>query len=414
MGYDNRIHIGDEKGDYRVIRINRAAERVTVICKKCGLSKLIPIKLFNELDNPRCENCSRLKGVIDKRGYITPYGLEIVKELGENKVIARCTAHGHKEVYNKASLLNGSTKYCKVCKQKGYYIEQEHKSDTDLKVGDTKGTLTIISISSDKQSIEVQCNKCGRKGTRKYNSFKYSENPKCKYCSDGSNFKSIKGQTIGKLNVIIDQGGGVVVARCTECGAVGEYNKSRLTTKGYKCICCDKKNSALYKSQVGKVFNGLLVLDEVEEDGGIMAVVECVDCQHKAKVSKGSLITLGQVCSKCKDEPKSGLCPKCKAHIRFKRNKSKCKCSHCGTEFSKELIAAPVDFAYRLYKNEQKYGAKNSRVVGSMQLLNYKYKGRDELIYFNAVCLDHNRKVVASMNEAKTGVHDVCESEFEM
>ena len=329
-------------------------------------------------------------------------GLKIVEELGNNEVKAICLGHGHLNIYNKSALVSGSIKYCKTCKE-----------DSDIKVGDIKGDYEVMGVSDDK--VAVRCTKCGDRRVRVKKSFKYTDDPKCKLCSETSNFKSIKGETFGKLKVVRDRGGGVVIARCAECGAIGEYNKSRLTRQGYKCICCEKKNGGLTENKVGKVFNGSYVLDEfIGEDGKQYLKVECVDCRNIHNVLKGSVITFGHLCKKCYDKPKNGVCPKCKEPIIFKRVSRKCRCGKCGEVISRDIISSAVDFQYRLYKNAEKYGGDTTRVIGSMQILGYKYKGRDSLNYFDAVCLDHNKKIVANMNEAKTHNHELCDCEYEM
>lgn len=329
-------------------------------------------------------------------------GLVIIEELGNNEVKAQCKEHGHVHVYNKSALVNGSIKYCKTCKEL-----------SDIKVGDKKGDFEVLAVSN--KQVAIKCIKCGRKQVRLKKTFKYNDSPQCSYCSGTTKFKSILGETFDKLKVVKDDGGGVVRARCLHCGALGEYNKSRLMNKGYTCICCDKKDGVLYEKQVEKVFNGSYVLEEFTgEDGRQYVKVECVDCGDVHDALKGSVITYGHLCPKCYSQPKNGVCPKCKKSLQFKRASNKCKCKHCGKVMSRDIISTAIDFQYRLYKNAEKYGGDANRVVGSMQILKYKYKGRDRLNYFDAVCLEHNRKVVINMNEAKTSNHSLCNCEYDM
>ena len=329
-------------------------------------------------------------------------GLKIIEELGNNEVKAQCLEHGHIGVYSKSNLVNGSIKYCKKCKE-----------ESDLKEGDIKGDYKVVKVTEDK--VAIVCIKCGDKRVRSKNSFKYTDEPKCKLCSNTGRFKNTTGEVFGKLKVVRDRGGGVVKAKCEECGAIGEYNKGRLTNQGYKCICCEKKNSGINDNQVGKVFNGCYVLEETtKEDNKVYLKIECVDCGKVKEVLKGAAITYAIACRACYHQDKSGVCPKCKQELKFKRAANRCKCPSCGENMSRSIISSAIDFQYRLYKNSKIYGVDSDRVIGNMHILKYKYRGRDILSYFDAVCLDHNKKVVVNINEAKTNSHTICECDYEM
>lgn len=342
-----------------------------------------------------------MAGIINRVGEVYS-GLKIIEELGNNEVKAQCLEHGHIDIYSKSNLVHGSIKYCKACKE-----------DSDIKAGDIKGDYKVVKVTEDK--VAIVCIKCGDKRVRSKNSFKYTDGPKCKICSNTGRFKNTTGDIFGKLKVVRDRGGGVVKAKCEDCGAIGEYNKSRLTSKGYKCICCEKKNSGMGDNQVGKVFNGCYVMEEnVGEDNKIYLKVECVDCGAVTSVLKGAVITHANVCKRCYHEDKNGTCPKCKSNLSFKRAANRCKCPKCGENMSRSIISSAIDFQYRLYKNSKRYGVTSDRVIGNTHILKYKYKGRDIISYFDAVCLDHNKKVVINMNEAKTNNHSLCDCEYEM
>ena len=166
-----------------------------------------------------------MRKFIERSGEIHG-NLQIIKELGENKVQCRCIKCEYEDVYTKNHVVNGKA----LCSNCGI-----HKIKAN-KIGDVYGTLKVIQELGH-QMILCKCTNCGHQDNYKKNEISRSKNRLCKRCR--TNLKSISlGKIFGTLKILEDIDRHKVKCECIKCNHIDTYDKSGVYKEATNCKAC--------------------------------------------------------------------------------------------------------------------------------------------------------------------------------
>lgn len=153
------IQIGREVSGLIIDGINGNGVRLK--CKQCGLVNwATPADVVN--GNTMCSRCGKVKlygRTINYKGKLVGE-LEIVKELGDNKVECKCIKCGAVEIYDRNRVIKGKVK-CSICNNEGYYKYNI--------IGLVYNNLQVIKEEKDangKIYCTVRCLECGEEFRR--------------------------------------------------------------------------------------------------------------------------------------------------------------------------------------------------------------------------------------------------------
>lgn len=351
--------------------------------------------------------------LVDRTGEVYADSLKIIKELGENRVVCRCLFCGKVEEYNKGSLVNGGITTCKYCKDIKEYR---------LKIGDEIGGFRVNDFRQG-MMILAECVKCNSSLICTRTEF-VSGKLKCSKCGTSKLNIDRKGEKFGTLLIIADNGNNEVRCTCENCGAIDTYIKSNIVNNGTQCKRCGNSAKMRYLKNLNvknKVFNGLLVTSETSKSKEAVPVcqVKCLFCGQEYRFKKGAVITRRVRCKSCRDNVKfKCVCKNCGKEVGYSLNSSSGQCPYCGTLINIKPLIAENDTRLEILHNEKLYGAeiKNGKLVDGIQLLSILYHGRDLEIYYDAICLKHNKRLVISDKELKNldKEHSLCMVDYNM
>lgn len=295
------------------------------------------------------KNCINSKNVrfINRVGEV--HGrLEIVKEIGKNKVEARCIKCKTPGVYEKKSVVNGIS----LCKNK----ECINSRRTQLinTVGKVYGKLKVIEeIRGGK--VRAACIKCGTEDIY-YKKAVLEKNAVChnKNCENSMiGLVNREGEKHGKLVITEEIGGGKVKAKCVLCGTEGKYAKinvinERAICKNENCINSKRKT---FINRAGEVHGSLKV---IEDKGCGKLKTQCLKCGY------------------CDDN-------------QYKQSVIECTamCKNCGIGGSH-------------FKNIE------GHTINNITVLNYEYKGRDGNPYYTCMCNKCQEEMLLNYDEIFT------------
>lgn len=160
------------------------------------------------------------------------------------------------------------------------------------RVGVIFGTLIVTNDWQGKK-FECKCSDCGE--TREYRKYSVLRGQKCLACGVHRLVKSIVGEIYGQLEVVKDGGSRKVTCRCVKCGWKKEYYKGTLSKRNPLCGNC--QITSCFVNRVGELHGQLRVL---KDEGGGVLICECEDCGSKDEYNKYTLAHKGTLCKSCK------------------------------------------------------------------------------------------------------------------
>lgn len=352
-----------------------------------------------------------MRKIDSKVGQLFAESLVITNELGGNKVECQCQFCGAVRIYTKSALIRGDTTRCQDCKD---------VKEFRLKLGDKTTDFEIIELYGIKSALRCKCNKCGTIQTMTRSSF-VNKTTKCLKCAGIAVDKNKVGETFGTLKIIKELGGNEVQCRCIKCGATKIYKKNLAVNGQKKCDFCGS-TSALEKLRglriLNKVFNGLLVTSiGVREDGIPIGNVTCLNCGWESTLGYGGLITKSRYCKICKEEPiVPAKCPNCLTPVKIKYTSIARGCQKCGNKIDLRPFRTENDRKLEIRNNISLYKAelKNPTIQCDVQPLSIKYHGRNGMIYYDAICLIHNKRLIISRKEIENFDHELCKTSYNM
>ena len=167
---------------------------------------------------------------VDRTGEIHR-GIEIIKELGDDKVEGKCLNCNHTDIYFKSKLIKDKS-LCKKCRNGIKTTKGVIKHNT---VGKIYGNVKVIEELGGGKVIG-KCLICNKK----YIFNKYAISGRHIHsCSCGKNRKLEVGKTYNNLEIIGILDEYTVAAKCKQCGQVNGYS-SYLIQNGTirQCMKC--------------------------------------------------------------------------------------------------------------------------------------------------------------------------------
>ncbi|MBP7211119.1 MAG: hypothetical protein KBA02_08000 [Paludibacteraceae bacterium] len=148
--------------------------------------------------------------------------LQIVKELGNQKVLARCIICDEVKEYTKYRLVNSQSrcrnKNCSNCVER--FKSQGGLIDILGRV--YKGLEIIEDIGERK--IKVKCIHCGTEATYDKIAIRMGncgcKNKDCAYSITSTRIKDLTGQIFGGIKVIEELGEKKILGECIHCGSI--------------------------------------------------------------------------------------------------------------------------------------------------------------------------------------------------
>lgn len=168
-----------------------------------------------------------MPALIDRTGQIFRH-IQIVKELGGDRIIGRCLLCGQEKEYRKASVVYGKIDNCG---HHGYKC-------VDC-VGKTFGNILVLE-ELGRGKFKGRCLLCGKE---KVFNKKYllSEKSKSCGCLTKKYHHDLTGQTFGHILVLKEIGHRQVWGRCLLCGREKPFFKNALLNGNSKSCGCKKK-----------------------------------------------------------------------------------------------------------------------------------------------------------------------------
>ena len=214
--------------------------QVKAQCIKCNY-----IDIFTKGDlvkgDIRCRKCG--KHFINRVGEV--HGeLEIVNELGNDKVAAKCIKCGSIDNYYKSALI-GNRVHCKHC-----------DSQFINRVGEIHNNIIIIE-ELGKSQVRAQCMEC--KHIDIYNKKALISNVlNCKKCK--AHFVNHVGEVHNNLKIIEELGKSQVKAQCLKCGCIDVYIKQQIIKNNVTCTRCGVSGFKNLRKIEGLTINNIEIL----------------------------------------------------------------------------------------------------------------------------------------------------------
>ena len=320
----NNLQITHELGSKRVLA-------------KCLLCNSVKEYGKSDIVGGRSKSCgcaqhTRLK---DRTGEV--FGnLEIIKELGGHKVIARCLLCKSEKPYIKDSLIKGSTKTC-GCAFNPNFIDR---------TGQTFNNLQIIKELGNKKVI-AKCLICLTEKELLKNSIVTGHTKSCGCVMGGLIDKT--GQIYANLQIIKELGNGKVTAKCLLCESKKDYRKSQILSGNSKHCGCGRGLSRI-KNIAGQIYNNIEIIEELREN---KVKGKCLKCGHTDTYTKNRFKQEYVACKNCglvhnyKDRIIGDIIILDFAYIGRDKNKYySCKCIKCNEKLiltSEEIVKYTCD-----------------------------------------------------------------------
>ena len=256
---------------------------------------------------------------IDRTGQIHA-AFQIIKELGNQKVLIKCRVCGSDREYRKAAVVEkrATCKQCTISK------------NVRDKTGETYGSLQITK-ELGKQLVRATCQKCGHEDTYRKKCVTEKETS-CKKCRTAINFKDRVGEIHGTFRITKELYNHNVICECLTCGESSEYRKGDIVAQSKACNKC--KPFPNIKDRTGQTFGTFKVINELTK-GKVIA--QCLLCGYESNYTKFFIVDQSVSCKKC------GLSTKFENKIinniriielaykgRDKNRYFNCKCNKCG------------------------------------------------------------------------------------
>lgn len=253
--------------------------------------------------------------------------IEIIEEIGNGWVKAKCLCCGQSDKFVKHALIMNIS-HCKNPQCINYKISQ-FKSH----IGEIHNTLEIVEDSGG-GVVTCQCVKC-KQIYRLSKQFVLEDKARCKSCELRPNIQSHLGEIHRGLKIIQETGNKRVICRCENCGFEAEYIKQNIIRDRVVCKNCGVPNTTAINS-VGKTFNNLQVLEELPE-GKVKC--KCIDCGAIGIYSKPTVTFSKVSCNACNiidkyrnKQIREVVISKFAYTGRNKKRYYVCKCAICGEE----------------------------------------------------------------------------------
>ena len=237
---------------------------------------------------------NKLLGVGEKYGE-----WEITENLGNGKVLCKCSCGTIREVYKQA-LVNGKTKSC-GCKK------LENKKNSTSLAGQRFGEWEVVGMLGNGETL-CRCS-CGLERKVKRDALINGKSKSCGCKSKGRDKKNLlnnysaKGNTYGSLYVLEETGDGKLICKC-DCGSLKEYKKEHVISgKITSCGCMGEQGRSNWDLR-GMTFGYWHVIDNSNDNKKV--VCECI-CGTKREIRKDILIQGKSKSCGCKS---SELCQK--------------------------------------------------------------------------------------------------------
>lgn len=192
--------------------------KVVVKCDDCGyISEHNKMSVIHR--GARCRNCKLHGKTVDKTGEVY-YGLKIIKELGNRRVITRCTSCGLIKERDKGSVMFGNA----GCGCRLDYI-----------IGKIFGNFMVVK-ELGRSKIVTKCIHCGDISER--NKFSvFDEKSRCKNCQLHGKIIDKTGEIYNNFKIVKELGGNRVVTQCLSCGQDKERDKRNVISGKVRCSC---------------------------------------------------------------------------------------------------------------------------------------------------------------------------------
>lgn len=252
-------------------------------------------------NNVLCKNkdCIKSKRVALKNLIGTTHGiLEVIQELGNSRVLARCNTCKQVNEYNKQNLKNCSAR-CKntdcIEHNRVYNVNGESHLRLKSRVGVAYKGLKIVEDKGG-HTVKAQCMRCGE--TYDYNrQVIIKDGTRCKNPDCGNKrvtpFINTVNNTFGQFTVVEDNGNKVVKAKCNLCGAENNYGKPHIKDNSASCKNCgvNDKNSSTFNKIKGHIINNIKVIqyDYRGRNGELYYSCVCLKC------GKGLLLSYNEI-----------------------------------------------------------------------------------------------------------------------
>ena len=374
--------VGEIHRDLQILE-ELGGNKVRCKCIKCNHIDIY-IKGALIKDKLICKNCGRNAGQIGE----IHRGLQIIKDLGKNEVTCKCLKCGHTDSYTKGNLLADRL----VCKNRcEINIRKDH-------TGEIHKSLLIVK-ELGKSIVLCKCINCG-------NTDEYTKNTViqdrilCKNCgtNEVGKMKDRKGEIFRGLEILEELGNGAVKCKCAICGVIDNYGKQALINSKLICKNCkgDRKKGKII-SKLGEIYNGLEIVAEL---GGGKVSCKCTKCEHTDIYSKSDLQQYNLNCKKCGKKYKdrtgeiyNGL----KIIEELGGNRVKCKCVDCGhiSENSKGDLTCNKYVCKNCSLKENYRGNK----INNIKVIDFEYTGRDKQRYYKCLCDKCKEELILTREE---------------
>ena len=322
---------------------------------------------------------------IDRTGEIFN-NLQIISDLGNKKVIARCLLCNSEKEYRKATITSNRQKSCGCLNS--CFIDRTGATFNGIKV--------IQELGNSK--ISGQCIHCG--DIKDYNKDSVTQNKRRSCGCLAPKIINRLGEIHRDLRIIEELGGRKVRCQCIKCGYIDTYTKGEIVKNNKSCNNCGKA-IVITRNTVGSVFRDLRVDKEL---GKGKVICTCLKCSEQGEYNKEKLTQLKAICKKCgiKGTTLIDRTGQTFGDLQITeelyKDKIKCKCIKCG-HMDIYTKGAVVNLRTAECKNcglKTKYYGKQ---VSDVIIHNLAYRGRDGNKYYNCTCNKCREKILLTREE---------------
>ena len=278
---------GEIHGNLKIIK-ELGKERIIAKCLLCGSEKEYRKCHVDSTERQSCgcQTISNGRAITDRTGEIHG-GLQIIEELGGNKVMARCLTCKSEKKYTKGGVVWGNRKSCgcktieqiKIAKAKKEETQKNRKARFIDRTGEVHGKLKIVKELRGNKVI-AQCLICNT--TKEYRKSQMIQH-KFKSCGCMPLYTDRTGETFKNLKILRELGGNKVIAKCLLCESEKEYFKNEVVSGRTKACGCRN-----FKDRTGQTFNSLKILKELRHN---KVTAECLLCGSVEDYLKNHIVS---------------------------------------------------------------------------------------------------------------------------
>ena len=234
--------VGEIHRDLQIIE-ELGGREVRCKCVKCGYADIYNKgNLVNH--KTTCRKCYKNR-LVNRVGEIFN-NLQIMQELGNKKILAKCLLCNSEKEYQKATITSDKQKSCGCIKST--FIDRTNQTFNGIKV--------IQELDNSK--IMGECIHCG--SIKDYNKDTITQGGRQRCGCLISGIRSRIGQQYGILRITEELGKARVKCQCSDCNTIDEYFKQQVIERRALCSYCEVITNKKFKKLENKVINNVAVI----------------------------------------------------------------------------------------------------------------------------------------------------------